>query len=525
MRNSAARPACRAAARLALLIPGLLSLGILGGCGGGPTLLRSEQQGIIDRSVIEYPPNTELKLYISGLTAPTAITWDNEGSMLIAEGGIGGHDPRIVGYKKDGTFFQIYPRGTYLPFKISMIVGEPFRIRGPIAGMVAANGKIYVSHRDENDQGMITAFGYDGSHQTIIARLPAEGDYSVTDLAIQPGTGRLYFGMGSATNSGVVGLDNLRWVRDHRDFHDQPWGDLHLLGRRFDTPNPFAGILGGSDIAVTGPFQAFARSKQTLIPGTRTPNAAIFSLDSSGGDLQVEAQGIRNPVGLGFSETGTLFFTNQGMKLRGTRPVAEDPDVMLRLVHGQWYGWPDFSANLLPIRDKRFQPPENLLIKYGYPDLSFLLDHDGSGLTPPNPNSNLLMGEFPPYSGAAKFDFAPASGFFSRLRQAGNIAIVAMMGDRAPFDTSGGKVRSGRGYRLVQVNVDDRSVRDFVRNTSDAPASQTDGKQGMERPIDAKFGPDGALYIVDFGRLDMKGSRERVLGGTGRIYRLVGVAR
>jgi len=526
MRQPAGRDARLTAAPVVPPFLAAMILGVLGGCGGGPKLLRSEQQPVIDRRIVEYPAGTELKQYITGLTAPTAIAWDNEGSLLIAESGLGGHGPRIVGYKKDGSFFQIYPRGSQLPFRIAKLVGgEKFRIYGPIGGMVVANGRIYVSHRDEHDSGMITAFGYDGTHQTIVAKLPAEGDCSVTDLAVQPGSGRLHFGMGSATNSGVAGLDNLRWVRDHRDMHDQPWGELHLLGRRFDTPNPFAGIFGGSDIAVTGPFQAFGKSKQTTIPGSRMPNAAIYSVDASGGDLQVEAHGIRYPMGLGFSETGTLYFTNQGMKLRGTRPVAEDPDVMLRLVHGQWYGWPDYTANLLPIRDKRFQPPERMIINFGYPDLSFLIDHDGSGLTPPNPNSNLVMGEFLPYSGAAKFDFAPASGFFSRLRQAGNIAIVAMMGDRAPFDTSGGKVKPDRGYRVVQVNVDDRSVKDFVRNTFDGPASSTAAKQGLERPIDAKFGPDGALYIVDFGRMDMKKGRERVLGGTGRIYRLVGVGK
>jgi glucose/arabinose dehydrogenase len=323
----------------------------------------------------------------------------------------------------------------------------------------------------------------------------------------------------------VVGLDNIAWVRDHREFHDYPWGVLHLLGRRFDTPNPFAGLFGGSDLAVTGPFQAFGKSKQTVIPASRLPNAAIYSVDANGGDLQVEAHGIRYPVGLGFSETGALYFTNQGMKLRGTRPVAEDPDVVMRMVHGQWYGWPDFSANLLPLRDPRFQPPEKMIINFGYPDLSFLIDHEASNLTPPNPNSLLMMAEFPPYAGAAKFDFAPASGFFSRLRQAGNVIVVAMMGDRAPFDTGGGKLTNLRGYKVVQVNLDDRSVKDFVRNTVDGPASKHEPKVGLERPIDAKFGPDGALYILDLGRLDMKGTRERVLGGTGKIYRLSGAAK
>jgi glucose/arabinose dehydrogenase len=242
-----------------------------------------------------------------------------------------------------------------------------------------------------------------------------------------------------------------------------------------------------------------------------------------GGDLRVEAHGVRNPVGLRFSEPGVLYMTNQGMKLRGTRPVKDDPDVMLQVVFGQWYGWPDYSANLLPIRDPRFGPPVEMIVKSGYRDLSFLIDHETSGLAPPNPASNLLAAEFRPLSGAAKFDFAPTSGPFSRLRQGGNVAIVAMAGDRAPFDTNGMKLVGPLGYKLVQVNVDDHQVREFVRNTQEGP---TGGNKdaGLERPVDVKFGPDGAMYILDFGQMEMKGGREKVGGGTGRVFRLVGTA-
>jgi glucose/arabinose dehydrogenase len=237
----------------------------------------------------------------------------------------------------------------------------------------------------------------------------------------------------------------------------------------------------------------------------------------------VEAHGVRYPAGLGFSEPGVLYMTNQGMKLRGTRPVKDDPDVMLRVVHGQWYGWPDFSANLLPIREGRFQPPVEMIVKSGYRDLSFLIDHESSGLAAPNPNSNLLMAEFRPLSGAAKFDFAPASGPFSRLRQAGNVAIAALMGDRAPFDSGNLKLAGPTGYKVVQVNVDDRQVRDFIRNTREGPASRYSEGPGLERPIDVKFGPDGAMYVLDFGQMEMKKGRERVKGETGRVFKLVGV--
>ncbi|HEV8605852.1 MAG TPA: hypothetical protein VGQ99_10825 [Tepidisphaeraceae bacterium] len=499
----------------------ILGLWFITGCSGGPKAVQPDLQATIDRKIVEYPAETELKPFIEGLTAPTAIAFDASGTLLIAEGGFDGHRARIIGFQADGTYIEVYPRGRRFPFGLG---GDKFQVHGPIGGMAVANRRIYVTHRDENGRGMITAFGYDGSHTTIVADLPAQGDYSVSDIALAS-NGRLYFGVGTVTNSGVVGIDNMTWLREYRTLADKPWGDLYLLGRRFDTVNPFAGIFGGTDIAVTAPFQPFGRSIETRIPHATNgkPNAAVYSVDPNGGDLRVEAHGIRSPAGLGFSEPGLLYMTNQGMKLRGTRPVKDDPDVMLRMVHGQWYGWPDFSATLQDIRDPKFQPPVEMIVKSGYRDLSFLIDHERSGLTPPNPNSNLLTAEFRPLAGAAKFDFAPPSGPFSKMRQGGNVALVALMGDRAPFDSGGLKLTGPTGFKVVQVNVDDRTVKDFIRNTREGPASRYDGDVGLERPIDVKFGPDGAMYVLDFGFMEMKKGREHVRGETGKIYRLVGV--
>ncbi|HEX2973818.1 MAG TPA: hypothetical protein VHP11_15910, partial [Tepidisphaeraceae bacterium] len=99
-----------------------------------------------------------------------------------------------------------------------------------------------------------------------------------------------------------------------------------------------------------------------------------------------------------------------------------------------------------------------------------------------------------------------------------------LWGDQAPYDTGGMKLVGPMGYKVVQVNVDGKEVKDFIRNTQAGPASKYDlGGRALERPVDVKFGPDGALYILDFGRMEMRGSRERVRGGTGRVFKLVGV--
>ncbi|HEY0009055.1 MAG TPA: hypothetical protein VGB55_10065 [Tepidisphaeraceae bacterium] len=500
----------------------------LAGCVKGPRVLTPDQQVRIDRKAVEYPADLALAPYIEGLTAPTAIAFDNEtpeykGSILIAESGLGGHHPRIYGFKPDGSSIRIYPQRQELFF----FTGS-FRMYAPIGGMVVHDSKIYVSHRDANGMGVITAFGYDGSHQTIVADLPARGDFAVTDLALHPTNGRLYFGLGAATNSGVVGLDNWAqgWVDAYPDFYDSTLHNIRLNGYQFRTGNPRGGLFGGDDIAVTGPFQAFNALGRLRIPGSNVgkPTAAVYSLNVDGGDLRVEAHGIRVPRGLVFNEYGNLFVTNNGMELRGTRPVKDDPDSVLRVqLGGQiWYGWPDYTADLQPVGEQRFQPPQQMIIRTGYPELAAVVDHEGSGLIPPDRNAS-LRAVFPSLSGAAKMAFVgeQADPAFRPFR--GSL-IVALSGDRAPFATSGQPLIGPQGYRVMRVDLDaankQTSATDFVFNTKRLPMSQVKGLSGLERPIDVKFGPDGALYILDFGRMEMKNGQPKVTAKTGRIFRL-----
>jgi len=251
------------------------------GCRVGPEVLKN--QASIDRAVVEYPAGFELRTHVRGLTAPTAIAFDADGSLLVAESGIDGNEPRVFGIRKDGSMFDVWPRGRRLP----ALLARGFKMYGPIGGMVATGGKVFVTHRDENGRGRVTAFSYDANTppQTIVGDLPAQGDYGITDIAVHP-NGRLYFGVGAATNSGVVGLDNLQagWVKQHPRVCDIPYIDIKLNGFRFDTGNPFASIFGGKDVAVTGPFQPFGLSDQSGIPrpplGRATnerPTAAIYS--------------------------------------------------------------------------------------------------------------------------------------------------------------------------------------------------------------------------------------------------------
>ena len=94
-------------------------------------------------------------------------------------------------------------------------------------------------------------------------------------------------------------------------------------------------------------------------------------------------------------------------------------------------------------------------------------------------------------------------------------------GDRAPFATSGRALRGPTGYKIIRIDPITHRVEDFVFNPSGGPASKRRPSVGLERPIDVKFGPDGAMYILDFGKTRIKNGQYDVESGSGRIYRLI----
>lgn len=502
---------------LGLVVLLLLSLT---GCATGPTWIPPEQRSPIDRSVVEYPAGYRMELIGRNMTAPSAIAFDEKRNLLIiAESGNGGFRPRIYGFNlEDNSYINIYPKG-----RVFALFSRNNVIRAPIGGLAVQGNEIFVSHRDDRGMGRISAIDLEGNIRTVVADLPAAGDHSVTDIAIHPTTGRLYFGLGTATNSGVVGTDNFAtgWVRRHPDFADRPAVDLKLLGYRFDARNPDAGVFSGNEIAVTSPFQPFGTSNRLRIPAASDgkPTGAIYSVSPSGGDLRVEAHGLRLPRGLAFSEFGNLFVTNNGMELRGTRPVKDDPDTLMRVVPNTWYGWPDFSADLQPISEARFQPPVEMVARSGYPEVSPVIDHEASGLTSPTPyRDTLLFAIFPSLSGAAKMDFARSTGAFREFR--GN-AIVALSGDRSPFASGGLRLIGPIGFHVVRVDIDTKQVRPFIHNTRRMPASRFRGPiEALERPVDVLFVPDGSMYLLDYGAMEMRGGQERIRARTGKLYRL-----
>ena len=123
--------------------------------------------------------------------------------------------------------------------------------------------------------------------------------------------------------------------------------------------------------------------------------------------------------------------------------------------------------------------------------LSFVIDHAASGLAVAD--KSLILGLHEVNSSPSMLDVAPAS--WGDL--AGQV-FVAEWGDLAPNTTP--LLDMLPGYRVSRVDPASGRVEPFVRNVRSGPASmQMAMGAGLERPFDVKFGPDGAMYIVDYG--------------------------
>lgn len=414
-----------------------------------------------------------LERVLDGFSFPTSLAFDPSGTIYIGESGL-----PFGGGRPGGRLWRITPDGQRTQ------IAE--NLRPPVNGVTFHEGGLYVS--EGGHPGRISRFEPDGRQTVVLDNLPGPGNYHTNMVAFGP-DGKLYFSQGAMTNMGIIGLDayELGWLRRLPHAHDIPGYDVVLAGVNAESPNPLSDEPEAR--ATTGAFVPFSTATE---PGQRVAcglpcTAAVMRCKPDGSDLELYAWGLRNAYGLRFLPDGRLLATDQGADDRGSRPVGNIPDLLFEVRPDAWYGWPDFVGGD-PVTDGRYVPTRG-------PRPSFVLaNHDE---LPPVARPLL---RFAPHACAVKFDLAPET-----LPRWGGQLFVALFGDEAPMTAPEGE-RAGRA--VARVDMADWSVHELVS----APLS---------RPIDVKFGPDGALYILDFGQFEMTGERGvAAVAGSGTLWRL-----
>jgi glucose/arabinose dehydrogenase len=384
-----------------------------------------------------------------------------------------------------------------------------------------------------NNSSRIVQVNLGTGHVTsFIAGLPT-GDHPAEQLEFKDGW--IYWSQGSTTNSGVVGHDN--GGGDNQQ--DIPCQNIVLSQNGFSS---------GADGHVTSGYSPH---------GTFRPGAKIAAFDSATGPgicdgsilrartnsknpkstIEPFSWGYRNPYGIRFAPDdhalkGGLFVSENGEDERGARPTENAPD-RLQLAQQNRDGSPDY---------------------HGWPDRFGFLDSTqavfnptgGPGddlCSPPNPPfpacvPAVQMNDvpvkhvlaFPPQSitaplalepadvAAVGHDFAPDSFVFGVVRR--GASLVSREGDFG-FSKENGEPPAGHDIELVnfsrpgerfslqqsrfafnckqsdQEHDPDGTPRCKV--AYDQAFVETPALRGINRPVTAMFGPDDALYLVDYG--------------------------
>ncbi|WP_433932102.1 sorbosone dehydrogenase family protein [Sorangium cellulosum] len=481
------------------LLVALAALAAAPGCfsarsssGGGETTKPPPPTRTIRTSDIALPGGYVIEVVATGLNFPTGVTFDDAGQVYVTESGYSYGEvfttPRLLRIEPGG--------GTTV-----VATGK----NPPWTGVAWADGAFIVSEGGVTEGGRILRIAPDGQKQTLVAGLPSFGDHHTNGPVVGP-DGFIYFGQGTATNSGIVGEDNHKfgWLKRHPEFHDVPCKDVTLTGAALTSPNPLT-PRDEDDKVTTGAFVPFGTQTQKgqVIPGKVPCSGAVMRVPVRGGTLNLVAWGFRNPFGLAFSPDGKLFVTDNGYDDRGSRPVWGNADHLWAVTPGTWYGWPDF-ADGRPVSQDRYAPP-------GGPTPPTLLE------APPNPPPQPVA-FFAVHSSSNGIDIArdPSFGFAGE-------AFVAQFGDQAP---DVGKVLHPVGFKVVRVDLKTGVIRDFAvnRGKDNGPASRLKSG-GLERPISVRFDRTGrSLYVVDFGVMLMDERGAKPQQGTGALFRITRAA-
>jgi glucose/arabinose dehydrogenase len=470
-------------ALLLVLLPGCWTL--QPSRGGGQTGFDAPRQ--VRTADVALPPGYRIEAVATGLTFPTGVAFDAQGRAHVVEAGYSYGEvwtvPRLLRIEPGGGLTEV-ARGRNPPWN----------------GLHFHDGDFFVAEGGHREGGRILRIAPGGTISVLAEGLPSLGDHHTNGPLVSP-DGWVYYGQGTATNSGVVGVDNFGfgWLPRNPEVHDIPCRDIVLRGVNYNTRNPLPGASGRVNTGAFVPFGTPTEAGQR-IAGRVPCSGAILRVRATGGPVELVADGLRNPFGLAWGADGRLLVTDNQFDDRGSRPVWGGGDILWSIVPGTWYGWPDYHAGR-PLTDTdHFRSPGK------QPPGFVLAEHPNA---PPAPLAVLGV-----HSSSNGFDVSRNPGF-GHVGQ----AFIAQFGDMAP---DVGKVMGPVGYKVIRVDPATGTVHDFAANGGprNGPASRVGGA-GLERPVAARFNPAGdALYLVDFGVMTVGARGPEPRAGTGVLWRI-----
>ena len=363
-----------------------------------------------------------------------------------------------------------------------------------------SNQAIRTPGAQNNSSRIVMVDPVSGAVTPFISGLPT-GDHPAEQLEFKDGW--IYWSQGSTTNSGVVGRDNGGGANQQ----DIPCQTITLSNNVFDS---------GGGVKTSGYSPFGMQNPGGTVPaftgatGKGICDGAILRAKINSGNpkstIEPVSWGYRNPYGLRFAPNdhalkGGLLVTENGEDERGARPVNNSPDRLTLAQQNRdgspdYHGWPD-RFGFLDSTQALYNPvggpgDDNATAVVGKPVQPVLA-------FPPQPITAPLALE-PADVAVVGLDFAPGSFLVGPVKK--GAALISREGDFG-FSRGNGTPEAGHDIELVNFSKPGVPLQlqqsKFAFNTTGDQAFTDDGVDGINRPTDLKFGPDGCAYLVDYG--------------------------
>ncbi len=489
------------------------------------------------------PDGYKVEVFVKDLNMPTDIVFAN-GRAYVLESGTGlpgrcnnNELPAFGGkfavtnpFTPDLLIFNMAGHLLAGPLGKPTAAGGGFQPDGPAIGLGFEHnfqgGTLFASDSNQGVRGapgtgnntsrLLTVHPGTGAVTPFIVGLPT-GDHPTEQVIVKDGW--IYWSQGSATNSGATGHDNGAGGNQH----DIACEKITLSNNTFDSGDGHK-TSGFSNHGVARPGAVVPAFEDATKPGMCTGAILRAKIHTSHPENTIEpfSWGYRNPFGIRFAPhdhalKGGLFVTENGEDERGARPTNFAPDrLQLAQQHKNgkpdYHGWPD-RFGFLESTQAVFNPvggpgDDNAPAVVGKPVLPVLA-------FPPQPPVAPLALQAADVA-AVGHDFAPDSFLHGIVKK--GASLVSREGDFG-FSKENGTPPEGHDIELVNFSKPGEPLRleltrfafncpeaDQVRAPGMAPICLSIADQafvsqirGINRPVTARFGPDGALYLVDYG--------------------------